>query len=65
MEEPRETGTAIQFSESFAIEGRAMFAHACKVGLEGVVSKVRVRDRSIPAAAATTGSRRPARSERP
>lgn len=34
-------GTAIQFSESFEIEGREMFAHACKVGLEGVVSKVR------------------------
>jgi bifunctional non-homologous end joining protein LigD len=34
-------GTAIQFSESFEIEGRDMFAHACKVGLEGVVSKVR------------------------
>ncbi|MEY9417994.1 bifunctional non-homologous end joining protein LigD [Bradyrhizobium japonicum] len=35
------TGTAIQFSESFEIEGREMFSHACKVGLEGVVSKVR------------------------
>ncbi|MHC2576488.1 ATP-dependent DNA ligase [Bradyrhizobium diazoefficiens] len=34
-------GTEIQFSESFEIEGREMFAHACKVGLEGVVSKVR------------------------
>ena len=34
-------GTDIQFSESFEIEGHAMFAHACKVGLEGVVSKVR------------------------
>ncbi|WP_407152431.1 non-homologous end-joining DNA ligase [Bradyrhizobium sp. ORS 86] len=34
-------GTDIQFSESFAIDGRAMFAHACKLGLEGVVSKVR------------------------
>jgi bifunctional non-homologous end joining protein LigD len=33
--------TAIQFSESFAVEGKEMFAHACKVGLEGVVSKVR------------------------
>jgi ATP-dependent DNA ligase len=30
-----------QFSESFKIDGGAMFAHACKVGLEGVVSKVR------------------------
>lgn len=34
-------GTEIQFSESFEIEGREMFVHACKVGLEGVVSKVR------------------------
>ena len=31
----------VQFSESFEIEGREMFAHACKLGLEGVVSKVR------------------------
>ncbi|BAR58144.1 bifunctional non-homologous end joining protein LigD [Bradyrhizobium diazoefficiens] len=34
-------GTEIQFSESFEIEGSEMFAHACRVGLEGVVSKVR------------------------
>lgn len=34
-------GTEIQFSESFELEGAEMFAHACKVGLEGVVSKVR------------------------
>ena len=34
-------GTDVQFSESFEIDGQAMFAHACKVGLEGVVSKVR------------------------
>jgi bifunctional non-homologous end joining protein LigD len=34
-------GTDAQFSESFEIEGREMFAHACKLGLEGVVSKVR------------------------
>ena len=34
-------GTDIQFSESFEIDGAEMFAHACKVGLEGVVSKVR------------------------
>ena len=34
-------GTDIQFSESFEIDGSEMFAHACKVGLEGVVSKVR------------------------
>jgi bifunctional non-homologous end joining protein LigD len=34
-------GTDVQFSESFEIEGREIFAHACKLGLEGVVSKVR------------------------
>lgn len=34
-------GTDIQFSESFELDGKEMFAHACKVGLEGVVSKVR------------------------
>jgi bifunctional non-homologous end joining protein LigD len=34
-------GTEIQFSESFEVEGAEMFAHACGVGLEGVVSKVR------------------------
>ena len=34
-------GTEIQFSESFEVEGAEMYAHACKVGLEGVVSKVR------------------------
>jgi bifunctional non-homologous end joining protein LigD len=34
-------GTDVQFSETFEIDGREMFAHACKVGLEGVVSKVR------------------------
>jgi bifunctional non-homologous end joining protein LigD len=33
--------TAIQFSESFELDGREMFKHACQVGLEGVVSKVR------------------------
>ena len=33
--------TDIQFSESFEVDGPEMFAHACKVGLEGVVSKVR------------------------
>jgi bifunctional non-homologous end joining protein LigD len=33
--------TAIQFSENFEVDGKEMFAHACKVGLEGVVSKVR------------------------
>ena len=34
-------GADIQCSESFEIDGQAMFEHACKVGLEGVVSKVR------------------------
>jgi bifunctional non-homologous end joining protein LigD len=33
--------TAIQFSESFEIDGREIFKHACKTGLEGVASKVR------------------------
>jgi bifunctional non-homologous end joining protein LigD len=35
------SSTDVQFSDSFEIEGREIFAHACKVGLEGVVSKVR------------------------
>jgi bifunctional non-homologous end joining protein LigD len=34
-------GTNIQFSESFEVDGREMYKHACKTGLEGVVSKVR------------------------
>jgi hypothetical protein len=40
-------GTDLQFSESFEIEGRAMFVHTSKLGLEGVVSKARqcVRER--------------------
>jgi bifunctional non-homologous end joining protein LigD len=33
--------TDIQFSDSFEVDGAEVFAHACKVGLEGVVSKVR------------------------
>jgi bifunctional non-homologous end joining protein LigD len=33
--------TAIQLSESFEGDGRDIHKHACKVGLEGVVSKVR------------------------
>ena len=33
--------TAIQFSESFEVDGKEMYQHACKTGLEGVVSKVR------------------------
>ena len=31
----------LQFSESFEIDGPEMFTHACGIGLEGVVSKVR------------------------
>jgi bifunctional non-homologous end joining protein LigD len=34
-------GTDLQFSQSFEVDGSEMYAHACKVGLEGVVSKVR------------------------
>lgn len=34
-------GTPVQFSESFEVDGQEMYRHACKVGLEGVVSKVR------------------------
>src|ERR1700761_6921299 len=33
-------GTAIQYSESFEVDGPEIYRHACKVGLEGVVSKV-------------------------
>src|SRR5258707_15804840 len=33
--------TDIQFSESFEVDGREMYKHACKTGLEGVVSKLR------------------------
>jgi bifunctional non-homologous end joining protein LigD len=33
--------TDIQFSESFEVDGGGMYKHACKTGLEGVVSKVR------------------------
>ena len=33
--------TAIQFSESFEVDGAEIFRHACKTGLEGVVSKFR------------------------
>src|SRR3954471_3221100 len=35
------SGTAIRFRESLDIDGQDMFKHACKTGLEGVVSKVR------------------------
>jgi bifunctional non-homologous end joining protein LigD len=34
-------GTDVQFSESFEADGREMYQHACSIGLEGVVSKVR------------------------
>jgi bifunctional non-homologous end joining protein LigD len=34
-------GTDIQFSQSFHIDGPQLFKHACKTGLEGIVSKVR------------------------
>jgi bifunctional non-homologous end joining protein LigD len=33
--------TDIQFSESIEVDGSEMFAHACSVGPEGVVSKLR------------------------
>ena len=33
--------TALQFSDSFETDGSEIYAHACKIGLEGVVSKVR------------------------
>jgi bifunctional non-homologous end joining protein LigD len=33
--------TDVQFSETFEIDGEEMFKHACQIGLEGVVSKVR------------------------
>jgi bifunctional non-homologous end joining protein LigD len=33
--------TAIQFSESFEVDGPEMFKHACGIDLEGIVSKVR------------------------
>ena len=33
--------TAIQFNDHFEVDGPELFAHASKIGLEGVVSKVR------------------------
>jgi bifunctional non-homologous end joining protein LigD len=54
--------TDIQFSESFEIDGAKVFAHACKVGLEGMVSKVRIA--VMFPAAVTTGLRKPAPSAR-
>ncbi len=41
------TGTDVQFSESFETDGREMYRHACRLGLEGVVSKV--KDGAYPA----------------
>jgi bifunctional non-homologous end joining protein LigD len=55
-------GTDVQFSESFEIEGREMFAHACKLASRAWYR--RSATARTPAAAATIGSRRPARSAR-
>jgi bifunctional non-homologous end joining protein LigD len=33
--------TDVQYSDSFEIDGREMFKHACQIGLEGIVSKVK------------------------
>jgi bifunctional non-homologous end joining protein LigD len=33
--------TSVQFSESFEVDGPEIYKHACSVGLEGIVSKVR------------------------
>src|SRR5260370_42712564 len=33
--------TDVHFSEIFGVDGAEMYKHACKTGLEGVVSKVR------------------------
>jgi bifunctional non-homologous end joining protein LigD len=35
------SGTRVQFSESFEVNSQEIYRHACKTGLEGVVSKVR------------------------
>jgi bifunctional non-homologous end joining protein LigD len=32
-------GTDVQFSESFEVDGREMYQHACSLGLQGVVSR--------------------------
>jgi len=34
--------TDIQFSESFEVDGSEMYKHACKTGLEGVVSRLAI-----------------------
>ena len=39
--------TGLQFSESFEVDGGEMFKHACKTGLEGVISKVRPKSGMI------------------
>jgi len=56
------TNTDIQFSESFEVDGPDMYRHACSVGLEGVVSKV--RDSRYASGRGNDWSRRPARSAR-
>ena len=55
-------GTDVQFSDSFEIEGREMFTHACKLGLEGVVSKV--RDSVYASGRGNNWVKRPARNAR-
>jgi bifunctional non-homologous end joining protein LigD len=54
--------TEIQFSESFKTDGREIFKHACKLGLEGVVSKV--RDSVYASGRANNWTRKPAPSGR-
>jgi bifunctional non-homologous end joining protein LigD len=55
-------GTEVQFSDSFELDGQEMYQHACKVGLEGVVSKV--RDSAYVSGEAILGSRKRASSAR-
>ena len=54
--------TDLQFSESFEVDGGEMYAHTCKVGLEGVVSKV--RDSHYASGRGNNWSRRHARNAR-
>jgi bifunctional non-homologous end joining protein LigD len=54
--------TDILFSESFEVDGPEMFKHACGIGLEGVVSKV--RDSRYNSGRGNDWARRPVRSER-
>jgi bifunctional non-homologous end joining protein LigD len=56
--------TAIQFSESFEVEGSKMYAHACRSGLEGVVYQ-RSGIAGICQVGPMIGSRRPVPSARP